>query len=168
MFSKTALLMLVPVGLAFLAGVVLPFQAASNGAVGRALGHPLWGALTSLAISSIVVVAALLILQIPAPDLGKAMQGSWWLWIGGVLGAVYVAGAAALTPKLGAGGFLLLVVAGQIAASVLVDHFGLMGLSPKPINIAKLAGVVLIFGGVFLVQNAGATPTTPPVIESSK
>lgn len=82
--------------------------------------------------------------------------------------AIYVVGASALTPKLGAGGFLLLVVAGQITASVLVDHFGLMGLSPKPINFAKLAGVILIFGGVFLVQSAGSTPTDKPSIEVAK
>jgi transporter family-2 protein len=92
--------------------------------------------------------------------MSKAIQGPWWLWIGGVLGALYVGGAAALTPKLGAGGFLVLVVAGQIIASVLVDHFGLMGLATKPINLAKLAGVVLILGGVFLVQSGGSvTPT---------
>jgi transporter family-2 protein len=166
--GKTAILALIPVSMAFLAGVVLPFQAASNAAVGRALGSPLWGALTSLIVSAIVVIAAVLVMRVPAPDISKALQGSWWLWIGGVLGAIYVVGASALTPKLGAGGFLLLVVAGQITASVLVDHFGLMGLSPKPVNIAKLAGVILIFGGVFLVQSAGSTPTDKPSIEVAK
>ncbi|MFV2949587.1 DMT family transporter [Pseudomonas japonica] len=168
MISKTAILALIPVGLAFLAGVVLPFQAASNAAVGKALGNPLWGALTSLVVSTIVVIAAVLIMRVPAPDFSKALQGSWWLWIGGVLGAIYVVGAAAITPKLGASGFLLLVVAGQITASVLVDHFGLMGLNPKPINFAKLAGVVLIFGGVFLVQSAGTAPSPTPSIETTK
>lgn len=160
MLSKAAILAIIPVGMAFLAGVALPFQAASNAAVGRELGHPLWGALTSLVVSSVVVVAALLLLRVSVPDMSKAVQGPWWLWIGGVLGALYVGGAAALTPKLGAGGFLVLVVAGQIIASVLVDHFGLMGLATKPINLAKLAGVVLILGGVFLVQSGGSvTPT---------
>lgn len=85
-----------------------------------------------------------------------------------MLGAIYVAGAAALTPKLGAGGFLLLVVAGQIIASVLVDHFGLMGLATKPINIAKIAGVVLILGGVFLVQSAGIPAPSANTVQNSK
>lgn len=106
MFSKTLCLLLLPFALALLAGAVLPFQAAGNAAVGRALGHWLWGAFTSLTVSSLVVIAALLILRVPVPELGKALQGPWWLWIGGVLGAMYVAGAAALTPRLGAAGFL--------------------------------------------------------------
>ncbi|MBK4995327.1 DMT family transporter [Pseudomonas sp. S37] len=152
MFSKTMLVLGVPVAMALLAGAVLPFQAAGNAAVGRALGHWLWGAFTSLTVSSLVVIAALLILRVPVPDVSKALQGPWWLWIGGVLGAMYVAGAAALTPKLGAAGFLVLVVAGQIITAVLADHFGVMGLGGKPLSLPRLAGVVLILCGVLLVQ----------------
>ncbi|WP_095168671.1 DMT family transporter [Pseudomonas sp. Irchel 3H3] len=158
MFSKAVALALIPVGTALLAGAVLPFQAASNAAVGRALGHPLWGALTSLFVSAVVVVIALLVMRVSAPDVGKALQGSWWLWIGGILGAVYVGSATAITPQLGASGFLLLVVAGQISASILVDHYGLMGLPNKPVTFTRLAGVVLIFGGVLMVQGIN-TPT---------
>lgn len=156
MFSKTLCLLALPFALALLAGAVLPFQAAGNAAVGRALGHWLWGAFTSLTISSLVVIAALLVLRVPAPDMGKALQGPWWLWVGGVLGALYVAGATALTPRLGAAGFLVLVVAGQIITAVVADHFGVMGLGGKPLNLARLAGVVLILCGVLLVQGTWA------------
>ena len=157
MFSKSMLLLALPVAMALLAGAVLPFQAAGNAAVGRALGHWLWGAFTSLTVSMLVVIAALLIIRVPAPDMGKALQGPWWLWIGGVLGALYVAGAAALTPKLGAAGFLVLVVAGQIITAVLADHYGVMGLGGKPLSLARVAGVVLILCGVLLVQGPWAT-----------
>ncbi|MGE8305233.1 DMT family transporter [Pseudomonas sp. B21-031] len=164
MLSKSMVLLGIPVAMALLAGAVLPFQAAGNAAVGRALGHWLWGAFTSLTVSSVVVIAALLILRVPTPDLGKALQGPWWLWIGGVLGALYVAGAAALTPKLGAAGFLVLVVAGQILTAVIADHFGVMGLGGKPVNLARVAGVVLILCGVFLVQgNWGSSAAAKPV-----
>lgn len=168
MFSKATFFAFLPAGLALLAGAALPFQAASNAAVGRALGHPLWGALTSLLVSTVVVVAALLVLRVAAPNLGKALQGPWWLWIGGVLGALYVAGAAALTPKLGAGGFLMLVVAGQIFTAVAVDHFGLIGLAEKPVSIAKVAGVLLIMGGVLLVQGVGTSAPAAVAVHGGK
>lgn len=165
MLSKSMVLLGIPVAMALLAGAVLPFQAAGNAAVGRALGHWLWGAFTSLTVSTVVVIAALLILRVPTPDLGKALQGPWWLWIGGVLGALYVAGAAALTPKLGAAGFLVLVVAGQILTAVIADHFGVMGLGGKPVSLARVAGVVLILCGVFLVQgNWGSSAAAKPVV----
>lgn len=166
--NKALLIAFLPLLLALLAGVVLPYQAASNAAVGRALGHWLWGAFTSLTVSSVVVIAALLILRVPLPDLGKAVQGPWWLWIGGVLGALYVAAAAALTPKLGAAGFLVLVVAGQILTSVIVDHFGLMDVASKPVSLPRLAGVVLILVGVFLVQSTWAASPASATAASVK
>lgn len=152
--SKTALF--APVAMALLAGAVLPFQAAANSSIGRLAGHPLWAALVSLSVSVMVIVPTLVLMRVSAPNTSAAVQGPWWLWIGGVLGAVYVAAAASVTPKLGAGGFLVCVVAGQMVAAVLVDHFGLMGLATKPINFSRVAGVLLILGGVFLIQNAGA------------
>ncbi|MFJ2983171.1 MULTISPECIES: DMT family transporter [unclassified Pseudomonas] len=168
MVNKALIIAFLPLVLALLAGVVLPYQAASNAAVGRALGHWLWGAFTSLTVSSVVVIAALLILRVPMPDLGKALQGPWWLWIGGVLGALYVAAAAALTPKLGTAGFLVLVVAGQILTSVIVDHFGLMGFSAKPVSLPRIAGVILILAGVFLVQSTWAASPSVDRAASAK
>lgn len=160
MLSKAAIFTLLPAGAAVLAGAVLPFQAASNAAVGRALGHPFWGALTSLAISALVVVGILVLSRAPAPNLQTAFHGPWWLWVGGVLGAIYVGSAAAVTPRLGAGGFLVCVVAGQMLAAVLVDQLGLMGLAVKPINLLRIVGVILILGGVLLVLQGGAKSST--------
>lgn len=168
MFSKTMLMVAVPVALAVLAGAMLPFQAAGNAAAGRVLGHWLWGAFASLTVSGIVVIAALLILRVPAPEVGRALQGPWWLWIGGVLGALYVAGAAALTPRLGAAGFLVLVVAGQMVMAVVADHFGWMGLAGRPLGWGRVAGLLLMLGGVLLVQGGwvtGPLPKTDTVIK---
>lgn len=157
--SKAALL--APMAMALVAGAVLPFQAAANSTIGRLAGHPLWAALVSLGVSVLVIVPTLALMRVSAPITAAAAHGPWWLWIGGVLGAIYVAAAASVTPKLGAGGFLVCVVAGQMVAAVLVDHFGLMGLTSKPINLSRIAGVALILGGVLLIQGTGAKASTP-------
>lgn len=170
MFSKSMMIVLLPIVLALIAGAVLPFQAAGNAAAGRALGHWLWGAFASLAVSAVVVIAALLVLRVPAPDIGRALQGPWWLWIGGVLGALYVAGAAALTPKLGAAGFLVLVVAGQIVTAVVADHFAIMNLPGRPLGLARIFGLVMILAGVWLVQSqcaAGTPSKIEPAVQRS-
>ena len=72
MTGKSTFTALAPVALALLAGAILPFQAASNALVGRLLGHPLWGALVSLAVSVMVVVPALWVLRAPAPAMAQA------------------------------------------------------------------------------------------------
>lgn len=162
MLSKSLLLTALPMAMAFIAGAVLPFQATSNAAVGRALGHPLWGALVSLSVSAVVVIAALIILKVQAPDIGQALRSAWWVWIGGILGAIYVGSAAVITPRLGASGFIILVVAGQILIALLMDHFGLMGLVSKPVTLLKLAGAAMILGGVLLVQSPSANAVPKP------
>lgn len=157
MISKTA--WLAPVGLALLAGAALPFQAAANAQLGRLAGHPLWAALVSLLVSLAVVIPALGLLRVPGANAGVALQGPWWLWVGGVLGSLYVVAAAALVPRLGAGSFLVCVVAGQMLVAVLVDHFGVMGLASRPIDVQRVAGVLLLLGGVLLIQWPGAQRT---------
>ncbi|MCW2485173.1 DMT family transporter [Candidatus Symbiopectobacterium sp. NZEC127] len=155
MLIKVIALSLIPTGTALLAGALLPFQVASNAAVGKALGHPLWGALVSLTVSMLVLLPLLWFFKAPGPRLSSALEGPWWLWIGGVFGALYVVSSTALTPKLGAASFLVLVVAGQTIAAILVDQFGLMGLAPRPVTLARVAGVILIIAGAVLMQHTG-------------
>ncbi len=139
-------------GIALLAGAAVPFQAASNAALGRALGHPMWATLISLAVSLLLVLPILLALRPNAPALGVALHGPWWLWFGGIAGVLYITAALILTPRLGAAGFIVCVIAGQMLSSLLIDHFGLMGLTEKPANIGRIAGVGLIVAGMLLVQ----------------
>ncbi|WP_122315527.1 DMT family transporter [Pseudomonas cichorii] len=166
MFGKVALLASIPVALGFLAGAAIPFQAVSNGALGRELGHPLWAALVSLFVSAISLIMILALLRIPLPAIGNAIQGPWWLWVGGLGGALYVAMAATLTPRVGAASFILYVMIGQVIAAMLIDHFGLMGLVPKPLNSVRMMGVALIIVGLVVVQMGAVT--TQPAADSSR
>jgi len=143
---------LFPMVIALVAGAVVPFQAASNAALGRALGHPLWATLSSLAVSVLVIVPLMVLLRVPAPALGAAAQGPAWWWLGGVAGVVYITAALVLTPKLGAASFIVSVIAGQMLASLLIDHYGLMGLTPKPAGAWRIVGILLILVGMVVVQ----------------
>jgi len=75
-----------------------------------------------------------------------------WSWSGGVLGAFYVTVMVAFAPRLGAATLLALIVAGQMLASVLLDHFGALGFPRQSISLPRLLGVVLLFLGVLLVR----------------
>ncbi|MCQ9423406.1 DMT family transporter [Pseudomonas sp. LJDD11] len=145
---------------ALAAGALVPFQAGSNAALGRALGHPLWATVGSLLISLLVIVPALLAARPPLPALSQAAALPLWAWLGGVAGVVYITCALLLTPRLGATGFIACVIAGQMLSSLLIDHFGLMGLAVKEANVGRLAGIVVMFVGVLLVQ--WFTVSAPP------
>ncbi|MBA0166702.1 DMT family transporter [Pectobacterium sp. CFBP8739] len=169
LFSSFSLSLLLPLGIAALAGSIVPFQAASNVVLGRALGHPLWATLVSLLVSICVLLPVLFAARIPAPTIGPALQGPWWIWLGGVAGVAYITAALLLTPKLGASGFIVCVIAGQVVASLIIDHFGLMGLVVKPATLGRIAGVALIVMGMLLVQySAASQPLTKSAVEAPK
>ena len=155
---------LLPIAIAVVAGAAVPFQAGSNAALGRALGHPLWATLSSLVVSVLVVVPLMMLMRIPAPALGAAAQGPAWWWLGGVAGVAYITAALILTPKLGAASFIVSVIAGQMLASLLIDHYGLMGLTPKPAGGWRVAGIALILLGMVVVQmnSSPAVPVSGP------
>jgi len=47
---------------------------------------------------------------------------------------------------------ITLMVAGQLALSLILDHFGVMGVPQQPISLPRIAGVLLVIGGVLLVR----------------
>lgn len=147
-----ALSAILPLLVALLAGAAVPFQAGSNAALGRLLGHPLWAAGVSLLVSLMMLVPALLLMRAPMSQLQNLAQAPWWAWLGGVAGVIYITAALVLTPRLGAAGFIVCVIAGQVLSSLLIDQFGLMGLPEKPVNLPRLLGVAMIVGGMLVVQ----------------
>ena len=72
--------------------------------------------------------------------------------IGGLYGAFFVAVAAFGAPRIGVGPLLTAAIAGQLLAAILLDHYGLLGLSRQPVNVEKIAGVVLVLIGAWLVR----------------
>ena len=60
----------------------------------------------------------------------------WWALIGGLLGAVYVFVALDAVRTLGASGLTAVVITGQLAISVVIDRFGLLGVARSPIGAA--------------------------------
>ncbi|MBP6862151.1 MAG: DMT family transporter [Neisseriaceae bacterium] len=138
------------IALAMFAGAVVPFQAASNATLGRMVGHPLMATFISLSVSLVLTIIALMALKVSLPSFSTLSQIPSWAWLGGVAGVIYISVALILTPKLGVLSFMMAVMAGQLLAAMLLDHFGLMGLSIKPITLWRLAGLALVLIGLFL------------------
>lgn len=142
--------------LAVIAGAVVPFQSAINANLGRGLGHPLWATLASLLVSIGGLLPVILALRLPLPSLAFITQAPLWMWAGGAFGVCFISLALMLLPKLGASGFVALALAGQMLASLLLDHFGLFGLAERQLTTPRVVGALLLMGGVALIQFGGA------------
>ncbi|MBY8932207.1 DMT family transporter [Pseudomonas sp. Wu6] len=143
--------------LAVIAGAVVPFQSAINANLGRGLGHPLWATLASLLVSIIVLLPVIIALRLPLPSLAFITRAPLWMWAGGAFGVCFISLALMLLPRLGASGFIALAMAGQILASLLLDHFGLFGLAQRPMTTPRALGALFLVAAVVLIQFS-ATP----------
>jgi bacterial/archaeal transporter family-2 protein len=137
---------------AFAAGAVLPFQAGVNAQLATWLHSPVRAAFVSFLVGTLLLLVAAALVFKPLPSWGRLGEAPWWVWIGGALGAFYVAGSIVAAPKLGAATLIALVVAGQGLASLVVDHFGWVGFAPKHVSPGRLAGMALVGAGVALVR----------------
>lgn len=78
------------------------------------------------------------------------------MWAGGALGVCFISLALMLLPNLGASGFIALALAGQVVASLVLDHFGLFGLVERQMTLPRVLGAVLLMAGVALIQFSAA------------
>ncbi len=140
-------------GIAVLGGAALATQAGVNASLGRGLGHPITASFASFLVGGVSLLVYGLIMQVPWLTLGRASQVPAWAWSGGLLGAAYVVASIMLAPKLGASTLFAAVIAGQILASVVLDHFGLAGFPVHPFSLIRAVGLILVVAGVLIVRH---------------
>ena len=132
----------------FVFGCFTASQSAINGHLGQITGSPVSAALVSFTIG----VSALVILntvlrwrpRIERPE-GKA--NPWWMWTGGVLGALFVFGNAALVPQIGTGLTVVATLLGSMLGSVLIDR-----MRGARVKLRQIIGIAVILMGVILIR----------------
>jgi len=138
--------------IAILAGAVLPLQAGLNVQLGKSVHQPIFAAFASFLIGTIGLLIYLFVLKFDFSSIAQTKSVSPVVWTAGILGAFYVAAVIILAPRLGVALTFVLIVAGQMVVSMVVDHYGLLGLPVKHINWQRLLGVALLVAGVLLIR----------------
>jgi len=85
---------------------------------------------------------------------GKAFSRDypWWMWMGGLCGAIIVFSNAWLVPKVGVGVFSMALLVGQLALSMLMEHNGWLGAPRKRITWPQVVGILMMLAGVALIR----------------
>jgi len=109
-----------------LMGALLAVQVGLNSMMRVAAGHAAWAALINFTIGTIGLALFALTIRAPVPSIAQLGSVPAWAWIAGLFGAGYVAISTITGPVLGAATFLALTVAGQMAASLVIDSYGLV------------------------------------------
>ena len=137
------------VGMMVASGLVMSFQAPINA---RLRGHV--GTFESSLVSFSVGTALLVLVVALAGDgnlreLGKA---SWWQFLGGAIGAIFVTTTLLAAPKITVTGMLVAALVGQMLGALLIDEFGFFGMPKRPIELTRVAGLGLLVVSVLLIN----------------
>ena len=137
--------------IALAAGVALATQSAINTQLAKAMsGEAVIATFISFAVGTIVLFFIAWIKTDLWGNLSTVPSQPWWKLIGGILGAVVVFTTVLLAPKLGITAMLFFIIVGQLITAATIDHFGLIGMPIREVNITKLIGLIIVaFGLMF-------------------
>jgi transporter family-2 protein len=105
----------------------------------------------SFGLGTVVLFLLALVVTRGVVDTDRIGEIPWWAWLGGAVGAGYVASTVAAAPRLGALNLFAAVIFGQLVCAVLLDHFGVL-YREHQLSAGRAAGVVLLAAGVGLVR----------------
>jgi bacterial/archaeal transporter family-2 protein len=134
------------------AGIVLSVQFGINSHLRNFVGGPVVAAAISFMVGTVALAVAALVVQRSLTEPGSAASAPWWAWTGGLLGAFFVVASIILTPRLGAATTIGLILTGQVLASIVIDHFGLIRVPVHEASFPRIIGALLIVAGVVMVQ----------------
>ncbi|WP_294790799.1 DMT family transporter [uncultured Haemophilus sp.] len=137
--------------IALAAGVALATQSAINTQLAKAMsGEAVIATFISFAVGTIVLFFIAWVKTDLWGNLSAIPSQPWWKLIGGVLGAIVVFTTVLLAPKLGITAMLFFIIVGQLITAATIDHFGLIGMPIREVNITKFIGLIIVaFGLVF-------------------
>lgn len=138
--------------LAVLAGMAMPTQAVVNSKLSDSVSSPILAAFISFAVGTVALFVYILLTGVPLSNLASSKNAPLVAWIGGFLGAFFVSGMAMIVPKIGVALSFSLAIGGQMLVTLLIDHFGWLGVPEKPLNLWRVLGATLITVGVILIR----------------
>lgn len=138
--------------IALFAGALLPIQAALNSRMGKSINNPVGAAFISFAVGTIALCFLIFVSKQSFNFSMAYKQAPWYAWLGGLLGSFYVAASITILPRLGVALTFSLVIVGQLFIALLMDHFGLLGVAVKSINLYRVIGVIFLIAGVILIR----------------
>ncbi|TGK15548.1 DMT family transporter [Leptospira fluminis] len=150
--------LLLPIAFALLSGIAMSIQPGINSLLGKSLESSWLASALSFLVGTFALFLFVLFLGEGRPSgvlYKTVIDNPWWIWTGGLLGALIVTSAIVFAPKLGATGWLALFLVGQVSTALVLEKYGILGFPEKPISLLKIVGLCLLVLGVWLVKKEG-------------
>ena len=138
------------------AGMLSATQIAVNGYLGKVVGSPIKASAISFTVGIIFLAIICIVLHFKNGKSesfkNESAKNPWWMWIGGILGGLYILANVYLSRIVGTGMTVIILLIGSTTGGILVDHFGMFESPKKPINAQKILGVLIMILGAAAIK----------------
>jgi transporter family-2 protein len=129
-------------------GVAAGLQAHFMGLLDRSIGTR-ESVFITYSIGGLIAVLGMLFWR--GNNLRAWHQAPWYSFSAGVLGLIIVGTVAYTVPRVGLSRAFTAIVAAQFMIAALIDHFGLLGATARPLDASRLLGIGVLVAGVWLM-----------------
>ncbi len=132
------------------AGLAAAVQAAVNTALGRRIGT-LEAAVFQTIVAVVIFTVIVLVARRSFKGVASAFEQPAWLWLAGAMSVIIIFSLTFAPNRIGVLAFAGILIAGQLIASALIDHFGFFGLDRIAFTWERGMGFALLAAGTALV-----------------
>jgi len=97
------------------------------------------------------ILAAVAMIASRGGNLKAVQTVPWYALSAGLMGLVIVGTIGYTVPRLGLSKAFTVIVASQFLVASILDHYGLLGAAVRPMDLSRLAGMILLVAGVWLI-----------------
>ena len=130
-------------------GVAVGIQSPMAGAMGQKVG----GTASSFIVHLSGAILSGIFLFVRGGEKIRDWQTlPWYMLFAGIFGLILYQTISVTLPRLGSTMMITLVIIGQLMTGMVIDHFGLMGVAVRPIDLPRILGLIVLLAGGYLIS----------------
>ncbi len=130
-------------------GAAVGIQSPIAGSMGQKIG----GTASSFIVHlSGAILSGIMLFVVGGENIRDWRGLPWYMLIAGVFGLILYQTISITLPRLGSTMMVTLVIIGQLLAGIIIDHFGLLGVAQRHIDLPRVLGVVVLLIGGYLIS----------------
>jgi bacterial/archaeal transporter family-2 protein len=129
-------------------GVAVGIQSPIAGAMGQRVG----GTASSFFIHLSGMILSGILLFVRGGERIRDWRTLPWYMLGaGIFGLILYQTISVTLPRLGSTMMITLIIIGQLLVGIIIDHFGLLGVATRHIDVSRVIGIIALLVGGYLI-----------------
>jgi len=133
--------------IAVIGGISVALQAQMMGLLDKSIGT-VAGVFITYAGGGLLI--SLLLIFMRGGNIGAWQSVPWYAYSSGALGLIIVGAIGYSAPRLGLVATFTIIVSCQFIVAALIDHYGILGATVRPLDVSRMLGISMLLAGIWL------------------